>query len=120
METLIDYNWRPAKKTSVSLIKLGYSQKQLDSIGKMFLNRFGGQSLENASTTFYNMVRSSGSAHNTPKTDMTASNDLDKKRADDIANRSKDAHNKAVESHNIDSGKMSDEDALAFFMKDRF
>lgn len=120
METLIEYNWRPAKKTSTSLIKLGYSQKQLDTIGKMFLQRYGGQTLENASTIFFNMVRSSGAAHNTPKPDMNVSRKIDKDRAKAIANRSEDSHNKAVESHNVDSAKLSDEDALAFYMRHRF
>jgi len=119
MDTLIDFKWRPAKKTSASLIKLGYSQKQLDTIGKMFLQRFGGQSIENASTTFKNMVRSSGSAHNVAKPDLTAGTKLDKKRADDIANRSEDAHEKAEAAHNIDSDKMSNEKALEFYMKHR-
>lgn len=120
METVIDVKWRPATKTSASLIKLGYSQKQLDTIGKMFLQRFGGQSIKNASTTFYNMVRSSGSAHNTTKPDNKASKDYDKQRAKDIANRSKDAHDKAEAAKTIDSSKMSDEAALKYYMRDRF
>ena len=119
METLIDFKWRPHKKTSASLIKLGYSQKQLDTIGKAFLQRFGGQAIDNASTTFKNMVRSSGAAHNTPKPDMTASKDSDDKRAKDIRNRSEDAHDKAEAVKTVDSDKMTDEQALEFYMRER-
>lgn len=113
MEILIDVKWRPSKKTSSSLIKLGYSQKQLDEIGKIFLQRFGGQSIEKPSTKFYNMVRSSGSAHNLPKPDDTASKALDKKRADDLANRSEDAHERAEASKTVDSEPMTHEQAMA-------
>lgn len=119
MEELIEYSWRPAKRTSSSLIKLGYSQKQLDTIGKVFLQRFGGQTIDNASTKFKNMVRSSGAAHNTPKPDMTAGKELDKQRAKDIANRPKDAHDKAEAAKTIDSDKMTDEEAIKFYNRER-
>ncbi len=91
MENLVDYNWRPATKTSTSLIKLGYSQSQLNQIGKVFLQRFGSQTIKNASTAFYNMVRKEA-AHNLPKPHFHCCQVL---VGYDIANRSKDASEKA-------------------------
>jgi len=118
METLIDFKWRPAKKTSTSLENLGYTEEQRKAIGIIFLKRFGGQSIDKASSKFYNMVRSSGSAHKTLKPDLSAGEALGKERADDIANRSKDAHNKAVESHNVEGG-MTKEQAKVWIDKQR-
>lgn len=61
--SIITISWRPHKKTSNSLLNAGYSQKQLDTIGKVFVERYINQTIENASTLFAKMVRSSGPGH---------------------------------------------------------
>lgn len=69
---MISFNWRPHKKSSNALLRIGYSQEQINKTGKIFIERFLGQQIDNASTKFTNMVRSSGSAHNIkPKEDDT-------------------------------------------------
>jgi len=69
------------------LIKLGYSQDQLDKIGKSFLERYGGKTIENASTTFKDMVRSSGSAHSIKNIKSREEIEREIKREKDLENK---------------------------------
>lgn len=98
--------WRPASKSKNALLRAGYSQKQLNDIGKIFVGRFNGQQLDDASTKFTNMVRSSGSAHNLkPKNDGALKAVLDKQK-----NKSKDSDKKIKETK---TQEVSDEVKLA-------
>jgi len=78
---MISWNWRPATKSSNALLKIGYSQKQLNDTGKIFIERYLGQQLDNASTKFTNMVRSSGSGHNIKMREDTALQDIQEAKA---------------------------------------
>lgn len=71
--TDITFTWRPCKRTSSALLKAGYSQDQLNKVGKTFIERYAGQILDDAGNRFSKMVRSSGSGHNVkPKADNGA------------------------------------------------
>jgi len=71
--TDITFTWRPCQRTSKALLDKGYSQKQLDTIGKEFLKRYCGQTLTDAGARFSKMVRDSGAGHNIkPKSDNGA------------------------------------------------
>lgn len=88
MKETIGYFWRPSPKTSSALLNSGYSQKQLNEIGKQFIERYHGQAIDSASTKFNNMVRSSGNGHNI------------KPKKDNAVNEIRD-----VKSHASDNGK---------------
>lgn len=62
--SIITLSWRPSTKTSKALLKAGYSQKQLNTIGEVFVKRYDKQNIESASTMFSKMVRTSGAGHN--------------------------------------------------------
>jgi len=115
----IDINWIPDKRSTDALKGKGYSNKQLNHIRRCFIRRNLNQEVANASTAFSNMVKGSGAGedikHHKPKSEIKQ----EKKREADIPNRSEKAHEKAVEAHNVDSDKMSNEDAMAFYMKGR-
>ena len=112
MET-INLSWRPATKSSNALKAAGYSQEQLNSIGKSFIERFHGQDLSDASSKFTKMVRSSGSGHNV-KAKPNAAKTIMKKRADDIANKSEDGEERAKEVKQ-NEGAMSQADAISWY-----
>lgn len=95
-----------------------YGRRQIWELVKLFRKNFDGKEFADIDRKFREVVRKEP-AHNLASPDLTAGDKLDKTRADDIANRSEDAHDKAVESHNVDSSKMSDEAALKFYMEDR-
>lgn len=119
MNQTIDINWMPDKRSTDALKGKGYSVKQLNHIRRCFIRRHLNKEIQNASTAFSNMIKASGAGedikHHKPKSEI----EQEKKRELDIANRSKNAHEKAVESHTVDDDKMSNEDALAFYMKGR-
>jgi len=56
-------SWRPKPITSKTLLKAGFSQDQLDTIGKIFVERYEGQNIANAGSMFSKMVRDSGNGH---------------------------------------------------------
>ncbi len=74
--SIITISWRPATKTSKALLKAGYSQKQLDTIGKAFVKRYINQRIESASTVFSKMVRTSGAGQNVKNKKETTLQDL--------------------------------------------
>lgn len=114
MSEMISFNWRPHKKSSNSLLKLGYSQDQINKNGKIFIERFLGQQLENASTKFTNMVRSSGSAHNIkPKEDDTLEKIQEAK-----AHKSENGEERAQEAQQ-QSKVMSKQEAIDWYMSNR-
>lgn len=91
MET-INNEWRPAKKTSNALLNNGYSQEQLNRIGKIFIKRFYNKTVDSPSSEFTKMVRKSESAHNIkPKPDNGALADVKERTKD----KSKDGSEKA-------------------------
>jgi len=119
MNQTITMEWMPDKRSTDALKGKGYSNKQLNHIRRCFIRRNLNKEIYSASTAFSNMVKASGAGedikHHKPKSEI----EQEKKRETDIANRSEKAHEKAVEAHNVDSDKMSNEDAMAFYMKGR-
>ena len=105
----INKDWRPSKKTSNALLAHGYSQQQLNNIGKAFLKRYWNKILPNASTEFTKMVRSSGPGHNVKPKLIDNSESLKKRKAD-INNKSKDGSAKAKK---IKAAEVTDEMKLA-------
>lgn len=89
MNQTIDHNWRPHAKTSSSLLNLDYSQEQLNKVGQSFLKEFGGQTIERASTKFYEMVCSSCSVHNFKDIKYQKEIEWRKKRKKDFENKVK-------------------------------
>ena len=88
MKELIDYGWRPNKKTSNSLLALKYSQEQLNRIGKEFLKRYGGHELDNASSLFKQWVRheaARGIKYVKPQSEI----EQEEKREKDLKNKTK-------------------------------
>jgi len=119
MDQTVDINWMPDKRSTDALKGKGYSNKQLNHIRRCFIRRNLNQEVANASHLYTSMVKASGAGeeikHRTPKAEIAQ----DKKRALDLANKPDNAHERAVESHSIDNAKMSDEEALAFYMNQR-
>ena len=103
---MISPNWRASERTITGLLNAGYDDEQRKRILIKFIKQHGGTEVESPSTLYNKWVRVEN-AHGI-KPDMTASRKSDKNRADDIANRSKDAHDKAVESHNVDDETTQD------------
>jgi hypothetical protein len=112
MET-INQNWRPHKKSSNALLANGYSQKQLNDTGKLFIERYFNQQLHDASTRFTNMVRSSGSGHNV-KAPKSGYSEVMKKREIAERDRSKRSEERAQEVIQ-DEGVMTQAEAIAWY-----
>lgn len=91
MSDVISFNWRPHKRSSNALLAAGYSQEQINSIGKTFIERFLGKQLEDASTKFTNMVRSSESGHNVKVKESNALAEIQEAKA----NKSKNGEERA-------------------------
>jgi len=96
-----------------------YGRRQIWELVKLFRNNFDGKEFADIDRKFRDVVRKEP-AHAIAKPDLTVGKRLDKKRADDIANRSKDSHERAEAAKTIDESKKTDEEALEFYMKDRF
>ena len=92
----INQNWRPHKKSSNALLATGYSQEQLNNIGKQFIERYWGQEMSDASSKFSNMVRSSGSGHNV-KPKASGAKEALKQRKADLETKSENGAERAVE-----------------------
>jgi len=114
MITTVDQNWIPCDKTRDSLKRRGFSSKQFNHVRRIFIRENYNKPVKDANSTFTRMFKGMH-GEDLPKPDNSASEELDKKRAKDIANRSENAHEKAVEAHNVDSDKMSDEDAIKWY-----
>ena len=110
MSEMISFNWRPHKKSSNALLSIGYSQEQINKTGKIFIERFLGQQLDNASTKFTNMVRSSGSAHNIKPKEDTALEEIQKAKA----NKSEHGTERAQETK-TQEGVMTKAEAIAWY-----
>lgn len=107
----ISATWRPSKKTSNTLKsdKYGYTQEQVNDLGKKFIQRYLNKQLPNASHQFFEFVRTSGVGHNMPKPDRTQEIAQDKKRKEDIANRPDNASERAEDIRSIDRALTQDE-----------
>lgn len=118
MNQTITMEWIPDKRSTDALKGKGYSNKQLNHIRRCFIRRNLNKEIPNASTAYSSMVKASGSGedikYHKPKSEVKQ----EIKRETDIANRSKDASEKAKEAHLLDD-KISQEDAIAFYMKGR-
>ena len=86
--------WRPSSKTSNSLLKAGYSQLQLNNIGKTFIERYLNKQVQDASTKFNQMVRSSGIGHNVKQKPVSNNNQVMK---DNLANKADNGVERAKE-----------------------
>lgn len=91
MRELITWNWRASEKTRNTLIKQGWSDEQRKQVLLTFIERYLNQEIEQASTKYFNMVKSSGIPHNAPKPDRAQEIAQDKKRAEDITNKPENA-----------------------------
>ena len=114
---MISQNWRASARTITSLINAGYTDEQRKRILIKFIKQHGATEVESASTLYNKWVRFEN-AHGI-KPDLSAGDDLDKERAKAIVNRSKDAHSKAVEAHNVSDGGMTKDEAKAWIDKQR-
>jgi len=114
---LIDDHWRPAKRSSEALKAQGYSQEQLNRIGRLFIDRFDKQQLSNASSTFTNMVRSSEAGHNVKQPCTKATEMILANRAKDNQNKSKVGAVKAkeIKATKGEKGAMTQEQAMAWY-----
>lgn len=91
--------WRPSKKTSNTLKsdKYGYTQEQVNNLGKQFIQRHLNKQIPNASHQFFEFVRTSGVGHNMPKPSREADIQQAKQREGNFKNKSKDSAEKAAE-----------------------
>ena len=116
--TDITFTWRPCQRTSSALLKAGYSQDQLNTIGKTFIERYHGQILDDAGNRFSKMVRSSGSGHNIKAKPDTAKKIIET-RAADLENKAEDGAERAQEAkENNDSDDMKR--AMAHMVSERW
>lgn len=76
MKEQITQSWNPAKKSVFALRKAGYSDKQLNAIVRTFRRRFNNETIEDASTKYSAMVRSSGPGHDVKLPECNALNDV--------------------------------------------
>ncbi len=111
--TDITFTWRPCQRTSSALLKAGYSQDQLNTIGKTFIERYHGQILDDAGNRFSKMVRSSGSGHNI-KAKPDNAKEIIKTRAADLANKADDGAERAQEAKQQE-GILTQEEAIAWY-----
>lgn len=95
----IDRTWRPSKKTSETLKspKYGYTQEQVNDLGRQFIQRFLNKQVQGASHKFFEFVRTSGVGKNMPKPDRTADKQQEEQRKANFANKSEDSAEKAKE-----------------------
>lgn len=90
--------WRPKPITSKTLLRAGFSQDQLDTIGKIFVERYDRQIIANAGSVYSKMVRDSGNGHGiTHKPDGALEAVLAKQ-----TNKSKDGKQRAQEAKRQD------------------
>lgn len=94
--TDITLAWRPAPRTSKALLNSGFSQKQLDTIGEIFVKRYENQNLTDAGSKYTKMVRDSGNAHNLKAKPDTAKKIIEK-QVSDLENKSNDGAERAQE-----------------------
>lgn len=113
---MISPNWRASERTIKSLVNAGYTDEQRKRILIKFIKQHGGTEVESASTLYNKWVRFEN-AHGI-KPNLTVGEALDKKRADDITNRSKDAEERAVEAKKV-SGDTTQDYARAWIDKQR-
>jgi len=91
---VISFNWRPHGKTSSTLLNAGFTQEQLNRIGKVFIERHLGKTVDDASTKFKNMVRSSESAHGI---EATEPENINEKHKELMSNKSENGEERAKE-----------------------
>jgi len=115
MKELIHSNWRPSTKTINTLKAEGWSDEQRKSILITFINRYLNEEIEQASTKYRNMLRSSGIPHNAPKREI---GNAIKEREEKRSHKSPKSLERAKEVKEID-GKMSQEAAIEWLKNQR-
>ena len=99
----IDRTWRPSKKTSDTLKspKYGYTQEQVNDLGRKFIQRYLNKQVQGASHKFFEFVRTSGVGHNMPKPSREADKQQAEQRANNFANKSENSAErlKAIKDH---------------------
>ncbi len=107
----ITLTWRPKDVTTKPLLRDGFSQDQLDDIGKVFVHRYNGQTLANAGSMYSKMVRDSGPGFNN-STKLLEPYKLD------LSHKSKDGKQRAREAKQP-AGVLTKEQAIAAYNKRR-
>jgi len=102
--------WRPKEITSKALLNAGFSQDQLDTIGKIFVERYDGQNIANAGSMFSKMVRDSGNGHDIKQSPDNAVKKILAKQAD----KSKDGEKRAQEAKQQE-GILTKQEAIAWY-----
>ena len=110
MSDLINNAWRPHVKTSSTLRDDGYTGDQLKRLGFIFIDRYMGKTIQQASTTFNNFVRRSEMGQNVPVPESTTLKDIDDKRAD----KAEDSAERVIEVKKTD-GVMTQAEAIAWY-----
>lgn len=114
-DTVITTEWIPAKRTTDALKVQGYSVKQLNHIRRCFIRRYLNQSVNNASSTYSNMVKKSGSGHDIKRPESTTLADIDEKRS----HKASDSKERAEELIEANPNAMTQEQAKAHLKKQR-
>ena len=117
MET-ITQQWLPSEKTVNALKKRGITSSQYKPIVMQFRRENHEKQVKDATTKFYKMFDKM-QGHDMPKPDFSKSEALDKKREDDLENRSDNSSTRAEEVKESNSGKMSQDEAIAWLKTQR-
>jgi hypothetical protein len=101
---IVDRAYIPNARMLINLEKEGYKKKQMRILWDKFTSKsgFGGKEFANIDDKFRDVIRREP-AHSIKKPDNAAGDALDKKRANDIANRSEDSHEKAEAAHSVNN-----------------
>jgi len=116
VKTLINQEWNPCERTREAIKKKFITFDQYKPVLMQFRRENHEQEVENANTVFLNLFNKTF-GHDVPKPDLSKEQEIDEQRQTDIDNKSDIS--KAVEVRATDPDQMSDDDAIAFYMRGR-
>lgn len=116
MKTLITQEWLPCERTREALKRRYITPAQYRPMVMQFRRENHEQEVEDANTKFLNLFNKT-MGHAVPKPDLSKEKEIDDQRQTDIDNKSDIS--KALEVRSVDPDSMSDEDAIAFYMRER-
>lgn len=116
MKTLINQDWLPCERTREALKKRYITPAQYKPLVMQFRRENHEQEVEDANTKFLKLFDKT-MGHAVPKPDLTKEKEIDDQRQADIDNKSEPSKAEEVRSSSPD--KMSQEDAMAFYMRGR-
>jgi len=119
MSQSIHSEYMPKADTITALKDDGYGRRQIWDLLQLFRKSFSGREFSDIDRKFRDVVRKEPAHNLVSPTKPQSEIDQEDKRALDLANKPDNAHDRAVQSHNIDGDNMSKDDALAFYMKSR-